>query len=188
MNTNRLSDTISAALNAQITKEAYSSQFYLSYAAWAESQSLSGIAAFIFHHAEDERTHMLKIMKYILMRGSLVRLEAVPAPAPHPESINDCFVKAFEHEVEKTQAVYAIVKMSFDESDWATWNFIRWFIRDQVNEEMLAMNLMNKLKLAGDQKTLGKALYELDKDLPGAGAEALAENGASLNGEKKRLE
>jgi ferritin len=56
MNTNRLSKTIAAALNAQMTKEAHASQIYLSYGAWADKQGFGGIANFLFRHSQEERT------------------------------------------------------------------------------------------------------------------------------------
>ena len=59
MNTNRISKTIAAALNAQMTKEAHASQIYLSYAAWADRQGFGGIANFLFRHANEERNHMM---------------------------------------------------------------------------------------------------------------------------------
>ena len=66
MNTNRLSKTLTAALNMQLTKEAYASQIYLSYGAWANHQGYAGIANFLFRHAQEERNHMMKILEYIL--------------------------------------------------------------------------------------------------------------------------
>ena len=123
MNTNRLSKTLAAALNAQMTKEAHASQIYLSYAAWADNQGFGGIANFLFRHAQEERNHMMKILEYILKRGAEVQVTAIPAPPENPVSINNCFEKIFEHEVDNTKAVYKLVKMSFDEEDWATWNF-----------------------------------------------------------------
>jgi ferritin len=48
MNANRLSKTITNALNAQMTKEVHASQIYLSYAAWAERQGFGSIANFSF--------------------------------------------------------------------------------------------------------------------------------------------
>ena len=63
MNTNRLSKTISDALNAQMTKEAHASQIYLSYAAWADSKGYGGIANFLFRHAHEKRNHMMKILQ-----------------------------------------------------------------------------------------------------------------------------
>lgn len=65
MDTNRLSKTLTEALNSQMTKEAHASQIYLSYASWAENLGFSGIANFLFRHAEEERNHMMKILEYI---------------------------------------------------------------------------------------------------------------------------
>ena len=165
MNTNRLSKTLAAALNVQMTKEAHASQIYLSYAAWAERQGFSGIANFLFRHAQEERNHMMKLLEYILKRGAEVQVKAIPAPPENPVSINNCFEKVFEHEIDNTKAVYKLVKMSFDEEDWATWNFMQWFVKEQIEEETLAMNLLDKMKIAGGEKVSSNALYSLDRDL-----------------------
>ena len=165
MNTYRLSKTLEAALNAQITKEAAASQIYLSYAAWADEHGMAGIANFLFRHAQEERNHMMKILEFILKRGGKVKIEAIPAPPEAPANINNCFEKAFTHEVDNTRAVYKIVKMSFDEEDWATWNFMQWFVKEQTEEETLVMGLLNKMKIAGGEKITGEALYALDRDL-----------------------
>lgn len=165
MNTTRLSKTLAAALNAQMTKEAHASQIYLSYAAWAEKGGFSGIANFLFRHAQEERNHMMKLLEYILKRGAEVKVIAIPAPPENPSSINNCFERVFEHEVDNTKAVYKLVKMSFDEEDWATWNFMQWFVKEQIEEETLALNLLDKIKIAGGEKVNSNSLYELDRDL-----------------------
>jgi ferritin len=149
MNTNRLSTTLAAALNAQITKEAHASQIYLSYGAWAESEGFTGIANFLFRHAHEERNHMMKILEYILKRGAAVRITNIPAPPENPVNINGCFEKIFTHEVDNTNAVYTLVKMSLAGKDGATWNFMQWFVKEQIEEETLALNLSDKIKLAG---------------------------------------
>ena len=161
-----------AALNAQITKEAVASQIYLSYAAWADGNGMAGIANFLFRHAQEERNHMMKILEYILKRGGKVIIEAIPAPPKAPASINNCFEKAFTHEVDNTRAIYKIVKMSLDEEDWATWNFMQWFVKEQTEEETLVMDLLNKMKIAGGEKITGDALYALDRDLENTPDEA----------------
>ena len=165
MNTNRLSDTLASALNDQMTKEAHSSQIYLSYGAWADNQGFGGTANFLFRHAQEERNHMMKILEYILKRGGKVKVTAIPAPPPDPSSLNNCFEKVFEHEVDNTSAVYKLVKMSFTEEDWATWNFMQWFVKEQTEEEVLVMDQLNKLKIAGGEKITNNALYSLDKDM-----------------------
>ncbi len=165
MNTNRLSANMEAALNAQMTKEAHASQIYLSYGVWADSKGFGGISNFLFRHANEERDHMMKILEYILKRGATVKVTAIPAPPADPSSINNCFEKVFEHEVDNTKAVYSIVKLSLEEEDWATWNFMQWFVKEQTEEETLALNLLDKIKISGGEKASGDALYSLDRDL-----------------------
>src|ERR1700675_672291 len=149
MNTNRLSKTLSEALNQQMTKEAHASQIYLSYASWADNHGFDGIANFLFRHANEERNHMMKILEYILKRGAKVVVSAVPAPGSDPVNVNDCFEKVFKSEVGNTSAIYDIVNMSMAEKDWATWNFMQWFVKEQTEEETLAIALLKKINMPG---------------------------------------
>jgi len=165
MKTNRLSDQITEALNAQMTKEAHASQIYLSYASWADNNGYSGIANFLFRHAAEERDHMMKLFEYILKRGAKVKVTAIPAPTSDPKSVNNCFEKVFDHEVSNTQAIHNLVKLSHTKEDWATWNFLQWFVKEQTEEENLAMSLLDKIKIAGGEKAADNALYLFDKDL-----------------------
>ena len=165
METNRLSENLAKALNEQMTKEAHASQIYLSYAAWADSNGYGGIANFLFRHAAEERNHMMKLLEYILKRGAKVKVTSIPAPTADPVSVNNCFEKVFEQECDNTKAIYKLVKMSLKEEDWATWNFMQWFVKEQTEEENLAISLLDKIKIAGGEKATGNALYELNKDL-----------------------
>ncbi len=168
MDTNRLSKKMAAALNAQMTKEAEASQIYLSYASWASNQGYGGTANFLFRHAQEERNHMMKILEYILKRGAEVKVTAIAAPPPNPASMYNCFEKVFSHEVDNTTSVYSLVKLSLEEEDWATWNFMQWFVKEQVEEETLAMELLDKLKISGGEKAGHNELYSLDRDLENA--------------------
>ncbi len=165
MNTNRLSKTLETALNKQMTKEAQASQIYLSYASWASKHGYNGVANFLFRHAHEERNHMMKILEFILKRGGEVKVTAIAAPPSNPTSVHDCFEKVFSHEVDNTEAVYKVVKMSFEEEDWATWNFMQWFVKEQIEEETLAIDLLDKVKIAGGEKMSKDTLYTFDRDL-----------------------
>jgi ferritin len=87
MKTDRLSQSMNQALNAQMTKEAQAAEIYLAYASWADHQGYSGIANFLFRHAQEERNHMMKFLQYILERGSKVKVSAIPAPGADPISL-----------------------------------------------------------------------------------------------------
>ena len=165
INTNRLSPTLCKALNDQMTKEAHAAQIYLAYAAWADDEGYGGIANFLFRHAQEERNHMMKFLEYILERGAKVTVEAIPAPGTDPVNVQDCFEKVFQQEVSNSESIYKIVKQSFEEQDWATWNFLQWFVKEQTEEETLFMNLLDKVRIAGGDKASSDALYALDRDL-----------------------
>ena len=172
MNTNRLSNTLRDALNSQMTQEAHSAQIYLALGSWANAQGYDGISNFLFRHANEERNHMMKFLEYILERGSTVKVEAIPDPGPDPDGVVDCFEKAYKQELDNTTQIYKIVKMSFDESDWATWNFLQWFVKEQTEEETLIMDMLDRLKIAGGKKATGESLYSLDRDLKSTPDEA----------------
>ena len=78
-----LKAVIEKALNKQIELEASSSQFYLSMASWAESQGLSGTSSFLYKHSDEERLHMLKLVKFINERGGLQSYQLLSSHQQH---------------------------------------------------------------------------------------------------------
>ena len=64
-----LSEKMQNALNKQIRIEAESSQIYLAMASWAEVKGLEGVAEFMYGASDEERMHMLKLVKYVNDRG-----------------------------------------------------------------------------------------------------------------------
>ena len=78
----------------------------------------------------------------------------------------------FRSEVANTKSIYALVKISFNEEDWATWNFLQWFVKEQIEEETMAMQLLNKIKIAGGEKANHNELYSFDRDLENTSDEA----------------
>ncbi len=111
---------------------------------------------------------MIKIMMYILERGGTPKVEAVAEHTKLPKSMSECFNMVFQHEVDNTNAIYGLVNQSMEEKDWATWNFAQWFVKEQTEEEKLAMSLIDKLKIAGGDRATDESLFELDKYLGNA--------------------
>ncbi|MGS0747326.1 ferritin [Halpernia sp. GG3] len=165
MITNRLSTIMQSALVGQMTKEAHASQIYLSYGIWAGSKGYNGIASFLFRHSAEERDHMTKIMEYILERGGRPHIEAIPLPLKDPNNLMECFDKIFQHEVDNTSAIYKLVDLSLEQKDWATWNFVQWFVKEQIEEEKIALDLIDKIKIAGGNHASDESLFILDKTL-----------------------
>jgi len=163
MDTKRISEGIETILNKQVTKEAEAAQVFLSYGCWADAQGYGGIANFFFRHVVEERNHMMKVMQYIMERGGKVTITAIKAPPADPTSLKDCFEKTFQHEVDNTNAIYDIVNLAHEQRDWATYNFAQWFVKEQIEEEKLVMELLDKLKIAGGDQATNESLFSLDK-------------------------
>ncbi len=163
MNTVRISPALEKALNDQVTLEAYSAQMYLMLACWADENQLDGVKDFMMKHSQEERIHMAKIIEYIQERGGTVTIDAIAKPEPKPQNVLECFESVLKQEIENTTAIYKLVKMSMDEEDWASWNFMQWLVAEQREEEKLALDLLDKVKLAGGENMSNTAKFELNK-------------------------
>lgn len=157
-----LSEKIQEALNGQVEVEASSSQFYLAMASWAETNGLNGVAKFLYVHSDEERQHMLKLFKYINERGGRAIVPNLSKPSEDFESINFIFQSLYDHEVKVTSEINGVVELCLNEKDYTTHNFIQWYVAEQIEEEGLAADLLDKLKLIGGDKG---GLYLFDRDL-----------------------
>jgi ferritin len=157
-----LSKEIEKALNAQITIEAESSQVYLSMASWAETQGFEGVAAFMYTHSDEERMHMLKLVKFINERGGHAKISKLNAPPDSFGSFKEMFQNLFDHEVMVSASINDLVHISLEQRDYATHNFLQWYVAEQIEEEALARTILDKINLIGDDKG---GLYLFDNDV-----------------------
>ena len=158
-----LSKKVQDALNEQVKIEAQSSQVYLAMASWAEIQpGINNITAFFYRHSDEERMHMLKLVHFINERGGFAVVPALEAPTLTFPSIKHAFKELLQHEMMVSASINNIVDIALAEKDYATHNFLQWYISEQIEEEALARTLNDKLELIGDDKS---GLYLFDKDI-----------------------
>lgn len=157
-----LKERIQTALNEQIQIEAESSQIYLAMASWAEVQGFEGVASFMYAHSDEERFHMLKLVKFINERGGHAKVPALSAPSETFGSFKSMFKMLFDHEVKVSQSINDLVDITLQEKDYATHNFLQWYVSEQIEEEALARNILDKINLIGDDKG---GLYLFDNDI-----------------------
>jgi ferritin len=147
-----LNAKVAKALNAQVTAEFYSASLYLSMAAWFENQSLPGIAHWMKFQADEERTHGMKLFNHILERGDKAVLDAIPAPPAEFEGPEAIFKMVAEHEAKVTTLINGLFELARGEKDFATENFLQWFVSEQVEEEAQAQLLHDQVKMIGSSK------------------------------------
>jgi ferritin len=160
---------VEIALNKQIEIEASSSQFYLAMASWAETQGLSGTANFLYQHSDEERMHMLKLVKFVNERGGKAIIPALKQPPKTYSTLTDIFKSLLDHETFVTKTINDVVDVCLKEKDYTTHNFMQWYVAEQLEEEALARTIMDKLNLIGSDKG---GLYLFDRDLAGLSAQS----------------
>jgi len=158
-----LSKTMQAALNEQIKIEAQSSQVYLAMASWAEIQpGIDNVTQFFYNHSDEERMHMLKLIHFVNERGGFAMVPALEQPVLTYPSIIHAFKELLKHEIFVSESINKLVDIALTEKDYATHNFLQWYVAEQIEEEALARTMNDKLELIGDEKS---GLYMFDKDI-----------------------
>lgn len=157
-----LSKNMQTALNKQITIEAQSSQIYLAMASYAEIKGLEGVSQFMYDASDEERMHMLKLFKFVNERGGHAIVDALVAPDTEFGSIKEMFETLLKHEIYVSQSINELVHISLEEKDYATHNFLQWYVAEQIEEEAQARTILDKINLIGDDKG---GLYLFDNDI-----------------------
>ncbi len=158
-----LAKIIQEGLNRQVVMEAESSQAYLAMASWAEIQpGLDGITDFFYHQSDEERMHMLKLIRYINERGGFAVVPALPQPNITFQSLQRVFENFLKHEIKVSESINELVELTLKEKDFSTHNFLQWYVAEQIEEERLARTLNDKLELVGDDKS---GIYLFDRDI-----------------------
>ena len=157
-----LSERMQSVLNKQIRIEAESSQIYLAMASWAENQGLEGVSEFMYAQSDEERMHMLKLFKYINECGGHAKVTDLSAPDVEFGSIKEMFETLFDHEIYVSKTINELVHISLEEKDYATHNFLQWYVAEQIEEEAQAKTILDKINLIGDDKG---GLYLFDNDI-----------------------
>jgi ferritin len=160
-----MNENVQAALNSQINKELHAFYTYLSMAAYFESQALTGFAAWMRHHAEEEMEHAMKLYDFVHRRLGRVTLSQINTPLHEWASPLAAFEDALHHEQNVTASIHALVNCAITEGDHATVSFLQWFVDEQVEEEEIVDKAIQDLKRIGD---FAPGLYMLDRDMGAA--------------------
>jgi ferritin len=157
-----LQANIEKALNKQIRIEAESSQIYLSMACWAEVQGLEGVAQFMYAQSDEERQHMLKLVKYVNERGSHAAITELKEPKTKFGTFKEMFEELYQHELFVSNSINELVHITLGEKDYATHNFLQWYVAEQIEEEAQAKTILDKINLIGEDRG---GLYLFDRDI-----------------------
>jgi len=157
-----MNSKVSEALIKQVNTEFYSAYLYLAMNQHFEDDNMAGMANWMYQQFQEEQFHAMKMVKYLNSRGVKVELALIEKPITAWDSTLEVFTEVLSHEESITASINSIQSLAVQEQDYATMNFLQWFIDEQIEEEENASNIIKQLQLIGDN---GYGLLMLDKEL-----------------------
>lgn len=149
-------------LNDQIKNEFASAYLYLAMSAYCEAQTLPGLAHWLRLQSQEEAGHALKIFDYMNDRGTRVMLRAIEQPQSEFKSPLDVFQQVLEHERKVTGMIQRLYAQALQDNDYASQGMLQWFLKEQIEEEKRASEIVTQLKMIGDS---GPSLLMFDRQL-----------------------
>jgi ferritin len=157
-----LSKAIQEALNEQIKQEFFSANAYLAMTAYFEDANFPGFAKWMRLQYEEEIAHGMRLFDFVHARGGRATVYGIDQPASEFASPIDVFEKALQQELKVTALIDRLYELTQKEKDYASQIELQWFITEQIEEERIFTEIIQTLKLAGDNQA---ALLLLDRQL-----------------------
>ena len=98
------------------------------------------------------------------MAGEKVTLGAIDKPDKVLKTLMDPLKAGLEHEQYVTSLINDIYGAAYDVKDFRTMQFLDWFVKEQLEEEKNADDMIKKMELFGSD---AKGLYSLDAEYAG---------------------
>lgn len=145
-----ITSKLQQAVNDQITAELWSSNLYLQMSYFLKHQGWDGFAHWMKCHSEEEREHATRMADYLTDRGGQVKLQMINLVPEGWGSVAEVFEHSLSQEKMVSKMIDKIVLHAVEEQDFATENFFRTFVDEQVEEEALFGSIVDKLKISGN--------------------------------------
>lgn len=157
-----LSKKMEKAFNDQINAELYSSYLYLAMQAHFTNSNLNGFANWMSIQVKEENAHAMMMYNFVHERGGKVSLQAIAKPEGNWKDAIAVFDATLKHEQHVTSLINKLLDIALQEKDHASANFLQWFIKEQVEEEAAASDILEQLKIVEGK---GHGLLLLDREM-----------------------
>ncbi len=157
-----MSKKMAEAINEQINAEFYSAFLYLSMATKLEDLTFSGFAKWMRVQYEEEVFHAMKFLDHMVERGERVVLKEIAAPETEWDGPLAMWDAAYKHELLVTGLINNLMRIAVEEDDFASQQFLQWYVGEQVEEEDNTSTIRDKIKMV---REMPGGLFMLDKEL-----------------------
>ena len=155
-----ITSKLQKVINDQITAELWSAHLYLQMAYFLKSQGWDGFAHWMKVHSTEEKEHAMSMADFLTDRGGQVKLQMINLVPEGWGSVTEVFEHSLSQEKMVSKMINKIVLHAIEEQDFATENFFRRFVDEQVEEESLFAGIVDRMKNGGNA-----GLLFLDKEL-----------------------
>lgn len=157
----KLSNKLHKLLNEQINNEISSSYTYLQLAAWFETTPYNGFAQWMFVQSQEEHLHALKFYRHLSDRDAEIELLPIAKPKHKFKSALDAFEISYDQEKKVTAQIAKLYEVAEEVRDHSSKNLLLWFLSEQIEEEKNVRDMIDRLKLAGNDPS---SLLMLDRE------------------------
>ena len=133
-------------LNAQIGHEFAAHQQYVACAIYFDQLTMPQTAQLFFDQAVEERNHAMMMVRYLLDADALVTIPGIAAPITDFPDVVAPVALALEQEKRVTEQINRLTAVARQEMDFASDQFMQWFIKEQVEEVSKMSDLLAVVK------------------------------------------
>jgi len=165
-----LSKNMEELLNAKAAQELKASAVYLQASYFFKSLDLEGFSSYLKAESEDERSHGLQMLDFVIKRAGKALVLEVPSMEPQFEEWNSptaVFETLVNYELEISKSIDACLRAAQEEDDASTEEFMNAFVIAQVDEVYKKRALLRKVSAYSE---LPGMIFLLDRELGGQAA------------------
>ncbi|OFN36692.1 ferritin [Corynebacterium sp. HMSC072A04] len=157
-----MDEKLQTLLNEQVINEHGAALIYTQLAYEMDNLSFPGMRDWFFKQAEEEREHAQKFAEHLLDRGYRVELEDIQVGSVKAATPLDAFEASLAHEQKVSEQIREIARTADAAGDLDSRGLINWFLEEQVEEESTVSEIIDQLKLVGND---GSGLLRVDGSL-----------------------
>jgi bacterioferritin B len=135
-------------LNAQIGHEFAAHQQYVACAVYYDGLTMPQLAAFFYRQALEERDHAMMMVRYLLDAAADVRVPGAEAPTTDFADLVAPIELALAQERRVADQINDLTALARSENDYASDQFMQWFIKEQVEEIATMSSLLTVVRRA----------------------------------------
>jgi ferritin len=158
-----LKEEIENLLNMQAKIESDAATKYLAMASWLDRNGYENTAGYMYKQSDEEREHFLKVFKFITEMGGIAITPTVTDVQQDFSSFKSVFEIALQNEISVTHAINKVVAKCRAVNDYATEEFMMWYVKEQREEERNARRALELFELIDENTAAGR--FELDKQI-----------------------